>query len=293
MFDKLFFTKNGQISESLALGIFLTLAGGFQDAYSYNVRDHVFANAQTGNIVLLGQNIASGNLMHALRYLLPLAAFFLGVYLTEWIKHFYKTSVKIHWRQIVLIIEILILGITGFLPNEPTLNVIANIMLSFACAMQVDTFRKFRSIPCATTMCIGNMRSATEYLPVPYQQRSGDEIQKHTLWIYYSGFCDRCRFRCLLLRLVWRKGNLDRHGHAGSRILYDVCTSGYRSIREIRRRRKRKDPSDTRQKKINMKLCLLLTCIYVYYLLTRKKELPTVVPFFVFKLSTFPVFYFA
>lgn len=54
-------------------------------------------------------------LMHALRYLLPLAAFFLGVYLTEWIKHFYKTSVKIHWRQIVLIIEILILGITGFL----------------------------------------------------------------------------------------------------------------------------------------------------------------------------------
>ena len=164
MFDKLFFTKNGQISESLALGIFLTLAGGFQDAYSYNVRDHVFANAQTGNIVLLGQNIASGNLMHALRYLLPLAAFFLGVYLTEWIKHFYKTSVKIHWRQIVLIIEILILGITGFLPNEPTLNVIANIMLSFACAMQVDTFRKFRSIPCATTMCIGNMRSATAML---------------------------------------------------------------------------------------------------------------------------------
>ena len=58
MFDKLFFTKNGQISESLALGIFLTLAGGFQDAYSYNVRDHVFANAQTGNIVLLGQNLA-------------------------------------------------------------------------------------------------------------------------------------------------------------------------------------------------------------------------------------------
>ena len=25
-------------------------------------------------------------------------------------------------------------------------------------------------------------------LPVPYQQRSGDEIQKHALWIYYSGF---------------------------------------------------------------------------------------------------------
>lgn len=41
-------------------------------------------------------------------------------------------------------------------------------------------------------------------------------------------------------------------------------------------------------------ICLLLTfTTYVYYLLTRKKELPTVVPFFVFKLSAFPVFYFA
>ena len=85
--------------------------------------------------------VITGNLMHALRYLLPLAAFFLGVYLTEWIKHFYKTSVKIHWRQIVLIIEILILGITGFLPNEPTLNVIANIMLSFACTISAKIRR--------------------------------------------------------------------------------------------------------------------------------------------------------
>ena len=177
MFDKLFFTKNGQISESLALGIFLTLAGGFQDAYSYNVRDHVFANAQTGNIVLLGQNLASGNLMHALRYLLPLAAFFLGVYLSEWIKHFYKNSAKIHWRQIVLLIEIFILGITGFLPYSTVSNIIANIMLSFACAMQVDSFRKFRGIPCATTMCIGNMRNATEYLCLYHA--TGDPAMKY------------------------------------------------------------------------------------------------------------------
>ena len=196
MFDKLFFTKNGQISESLALGIFLTLAGGFQDAYSYNVRDHVFANAQTGNIVLLGQNLASGNLMHALRYLLPLAAFFLGVYLTEWIKHFYKTSVKIHWRQIVLIIEILILGITGFLPNELP-----------QCDREHHAFFRLchagRYLPQIPQYSMCNNHVHRKYakcdrisLPVPYQQRSGDEIQKHPLWIYYSGFCDRCRFRC-------------------------------------------------------------------------------------------------
>ena len=60
-----------QMSESMTLAVFLTLAGGFQDAYSYNCRGKVFANAQTGNIVLLGQNLAQGNWDLGLRYLLP------------------------------------------------------------------------------------------------------------------------------------------------------------------------------------------------------------------------------
>ena len=48
-----------QISESIELGIILALAGGFMDVYSYIGRDHVFANAQTGNIVLFGLHLAS------------------------------------------------------------------------------------------------------------------------------------------------------------------------------------------------------------------------------------------
>lgn len=72
--------RKWQMSESLALGIVLTLAGGFQDAYSYNCRGKVFANAQTGNIVLLGQNLATGNWQSAVRYLLPILAFIGGVY---------------------------------------------------------------------------------------------------------------------------------------------------------------------------------------------------------------------
>ena len=50
-----------QISESIELGIILALAGGFMDVYSYIGRDHVFANAQTGNILLVGVSISEGN----------------------------------------------------------------------------------------------------------------------------------------------------------------------------------------------------------------------------------------
>ena len=64
----------GQMSESLVLGLLLALAGGFFDAYTYLCRGGVFANAETGNIVLLGAHLAEGDFEKALRYLLPIVA---------------------------------------------------------------------------------------------------------------------------------------------------------------------------------------------------------------------------
>ena len=174
--------KPKQMSESMILGVVLTLAGGFQDAYSYNCRGQVFANAQTGNIVLLGQNIASGNFQNALHYLFPLLAFLAGVYLSEWVRELCKSFQKLHWRQIVLAFEIVMLAIAGLLPQS--LNVVSNVLMSFACAMQVDSFRKFRGIPCATTMCIGNMRSGTELL-CRYHIPKDPELKRKSLHYYF------------------------------------------------------------------------------------------------------------
>ena len=39
--------KITQISESIRLGALLAISGGMMDAYSYIMRGHVFANAQT------------------------------------------------------------------------------------------------------------------------------------------------------------------------------------------------------------------------------------------------------
>lgn len=64
-----------QMSESIKLGVILAIAGGFMDAYSYMCRGKVFANAQTGNILLLGINISERNWHMALHYLVPVLAF--------------------------------------------------------------------------------------------------------------------------------------------------------------------------------------------------------------------------
>ena len=49
--------KEQQMSDAFITSAFLAFSGGLQDAYTFNTRDHVFANAQTGNLVLMTQNL--------------------------------------------------------------------------------------------------------------------------------------------------------------------------------------------------------------------------------------------
>ena len=151
-----------QTSESFRLGAILSFSGGLQDAYTYNVRGNVFANAQTGNVVLMSQNFMMGNRIIGIHYMFPLISFAAGVFITEQIEYRYKNSNGVHWRQLILLIEMALLGIVGFMPAN--LNIAANILVSFVCAMQVQAFRKVHGYGYASTMCIGNLRSGMESL---------------------------------------------------------------------------------------------------------------------------------
>ena len=57
-----------QMSDSFRIGAMLAVVGGFLDAYTYLARGQVFANAQTGNIVLLGVHLSEGDFKKALSY---------------------------------------------------------------------------------------------------------------------------------------------------------------------------------------------------------------------------------
>ena len=151
-----------QTSESFRLSAVLSFSGGLQDAYTYNVRGNVFANAQTGNVVLMSQNFMTGNWNSGIHYMLPLISFAAGVFITEQIEHRYKSRKGVHWRQLILLIEIVLLGIVGLMPTD--VNIAANMLVSFTCAMQVQAFRKVHGYGYASTMCIGNLRSGTESL---------------------------------------------------------------------------------------------------------------------------------
>ena len=152
---------NNQMSETFRLGAVLALAGGFLDAYTYLVRGKVFANAETGNMVLLGVNLLNGQWEKALGYVAPILAFAIGVVVAEAIKKRVQERF-LHWRQISLLAEMVILLVVCFLPQS--MNNAANVAVAFVCAVQVESFRKVHGNAFATTMCTGNLRSGTERL---------------------------------------------------------------------------------------------------------------------------------
>lgn len=171
-----------QMSDTFLNCSFLALSGGFQDAYTYFVRDGVFSNAQTGNVVLMSQHLMVGEWMQGLRYLLPLIAFALGVFCAERIQNRFQFAQKLHWRQGILVLEMLILFSVGFMPEA--WNLIATSLVSFACAMQVQAFRKVNGYAYASTMCIGNLRSGTAAFSVYLREKRKENLKQA---MYYFG----------------------------------------------------------------------------------------------------------
>ena len=171
---------HGQMSESMRLGALLAVAGGFFDAYTYLCRGGVFANAQTGNIVLLGLELAEREWLRALAYLAPILAFALGVVVAEVVKRRGKArqagGAGMHWRQVIVLAEIVLLAVAAFLPQR--MDMAVNILISFVCAMQVEAFRKVRGSAFATTMCTGNLRSGTELLVIWRQTGDANAARK-------------------------------------------------------------------------------------------------------------------
>ena len=151
---KLIKINDHDLAQSFWILVLIILSGGLQDSYSYFFRGGVFANAQTGNVILMSVNLFEGNFSIAVTYLLPIIAFVLGIIVAKTVKHFLEDK-KFYWKQCILLIEAALLLGVCFIPEK--LNWLANALVSFSCAMQVITFDKIYGNNFATTMCVGNL----------------------------------------------------------------------------------------------------------------------------------------
>jgi uncharacterized membrane protein YoaK (UPF0700 family) len=148
-------------SDSIATGAMMAGAGGFLDAFTYVGHGHVFANAMTGNVVLLGVALGSGDPNAATRHAVPIAAFIAGVMFAR-VLHLPRLTRAIASPHLTCMsIEVLFLFLVGWLPPAFPDQVLT-LGIAFVASIQLSTFAKIRGAPYASTFTTGNLRKLAE-----------------------------------------------------------------------------------------------------------------------------------
>lgn len=150
------------VNESYAVGICLALIGGFLDAYTFILHDEVFANAQTGNMVLFAIYLIRGR-EDCLKYLGQIASFFFGVIVTNFIKHLMHPKTYVKFTLMIATFEFVILLVIGFLPLTFSPTWIC-VFIAWVSGFQVAAFRKMGNLGVTTTMCTGNLKYCADNL---------------------------------------------------------------------------------------------------------------------------------
>ena len=145
--------------ENIAIGICLALLGGFLDSYSYLLKGGVFANAQTGNLVLLFISLIEKDLGEIIKYFIPITMFALGILLSEKVKNYSRLDIKNQRIKMVLLFEAIMITLIAVIGNIVS-DFIINCIISFIAAVQVANFDRINGSPMATTMITGNLRSS-------------------------------------------------------------------------------------------------------------------------------------
>lgn len=164
-------------SEFIILAIMLAVVGGFLDAYTFVGRGGAFANAQTGNIVLVGVNIFKEDWNEVVLHALPILAFVLGVFASEVIRKLSNGISSANMEHLILVVEIITFSVIGFVPKTIS-NDVVNVIISFVASLQYCTFKKLGDYPYATTMCTGNLRSASMAAYAAFTQKDYEAFKK-------------------------------------------------------------------------------------------------------------------
>jgi uncharacterized membrane protein YoaK (UPF0700 family) len=143
------------------VAMLLGAAGGFLDAFTWVGHGGVFANAQSGNVVLLGVSLATAQWSQALRHIPPIMAFLAGVF-TEHLLRTREARRGLH-RSVLfsLGVEIALLLIVSVLPRGfPDLPIVLGI--AFVAALQNSGFTKVEGLAYNSVMTTGNLRRTAE-----------------------------------------------------------------------------------------------------------------------------------
>ena len=139
--------------------IYFTLiaVAGYFGAFTYLLRGNVFCNAQSGNVVLMGLALGQGDWMKALYYLIPISAYLLGAFVSEFLPNPVKRKMRVRWDTLLIAVEMAVVIALGFVPESAPVQ-ISQVAVNFIMSMQYNTFRQAQGEPVATTFVTNHVR---------------------------------------------------------------------------------------------------------------------------------------
>jgi uncharacterized membrane protein YoaK (UPF0700 family) len=160
--------------DHITMGLCFSLLGGFLDSYSYLLKGNVFANAQTGNFVLLFIVLANKDYDKCLKYLIPIITFSLGILVAEALKKDEPLEDKKRMNTILILEALSVLCIAFF--GKYFSYYVVNCLISFIAATQVASFDKINNNTIATTMITGNLKSSMIHLSRYLRKREAGNL---------------------------------------------------------------------------------------------------------------------
>lgn len=166
----------------------LMMVAGFWGSFTYLLRGNVFCNAQTGNVVLLGMAIGSGEVNQVIYYLIPISAYLAGAIISEILPNPVKNNLKIRWDTLLIGIEALVVIALGFVPESAPVQ-ISQIAINFIASMQFTTFRQAQGTPMATTFATNHIRQIGIAIAKEIRHRNQEDkshrikLKKHVLML--------------------------------------------------------------------------------------------------------------
>lgn len=193
----------------------LIFVAGILGAYSYIVRGHVFCNAQTGNVVMMGIALGSAKWKTGFYYLIPMSAYIMGSFISELVPNPFKHRFPIRWDTFLIVFEMIVVVILGFIPTSVPVQ-ISQVLINFTASMQYNTFRQAEGIPVATTFVTNHIRQIGVGLAKELRHRNSKDKKFRKKWIRHVGmlfffamgtivgafFCNLFQTRAIWIALV-------------------------------------------------------------------------------------------
>ena len=101
--------------------------------------------------------LGNGKRLSAAYLLLPISAYLMGSFISEWLGKTVKRLNLLRWDTLLVALEIVMVVLLAFMPASWP-DQICQVTLNFTCAMQLNTYRQVEGVPAATTFVTNHIR---------------------------------------------------------------------------------------------------------------------------------------